>query len=162
MRKSRRGFSLFERILILFTLGIVAISSVYIWRNANNNKPLANKKLLVALKDSGSTNFTGWKLEIYTDGSAKLNCDTGPQLNKSCTSASFRSNTFFANRLSRDLAKIHLGTQYNCIRAVSFGSSESLIYGGKSITGIDCYFSTNSTSSLSKDILPFLQNVNLD
>lgn len=164
MKQRQQGFSILELVIVLLCISLLVITGLYIWHHTHpsSSNGSATKKSLVTLKDSGSTNFTGWSITIYSDGSAGLDCDSGPQPNKSCTSTSYKPNTFPAGKLSSDLAKTNLDSDYNCIRSVSTGSTETLVYKSKSITGIDCYFSANPTSSLSKDILPYLQKSNLN
>jgi len=93
---------------------------------------------------------------MYNDGSASLECKTGPQLNKACESSQFKAGTVPAGAVARDLAAAKLDANYTCARSVSFGASETLLYDGKKVTGFDCYLSQHPNAPLSRDIVQLL------
>jgi hypothetical protein len=156
MTKYQRGISIVVIIASILLVCLLAVG-VYVWHQQNLT---ANETVIVEIKNSGSTNFKGWDLSVYADGSARLDC-ASPQLHYSCSSASYGPSTFSATALSDDLSKTKLELRYNCIRSASFGSVETLIYKNTSITGIDCYFSANPDASLSRDVLSLLQEAHL-
>ena len=99
-----------------------------------------SKTALAELQDSGSTNAAGWDLIIYSDGSGKAG------------GTNFAAGTFAAGPLKQSLASTPLEAKYSCIRSVSFGTVQTLIYNGRSTVGVDCYVSANPEAGLSKNL----------
>jgi hypothetical protein len=157
MTKHRQGINKLVTIASILLVCLLA-AGVYAWHQQSLT---GNKTVIVEIKNSGSTNFKGWDLYVYADGSAMVDCSAGLQLHTSCSSASYGPSTFSANTLTSDLSKTKLDPQYTCIRSTSFGSTETLMYKNTSVSGIDCYFSTTPDASLSRDITPFLQKAHL-
>lgn len=152
------------RQLLMITLGIVLLLAITYWGSLldqKKNQATTNSTSLSTLAEvtnSGSTNFAGWNLTIYSDGSGRLVCDSGPQLHKACTSKTYGSSTFPA-ALKKDLANTRLsGYTSDCMSSVSFGSVDTLKYGNMRTSGIDCYAQTEHTP-LAKDLDAVLAKV---
>jgi len=145
---------------VLALVGAIAFAS---WRARHTTSSHSTSDLssVVEIRDSGSTNFAGWDLVIYSNGDSHLNCYSGPQLHTSCNASLYKTRTISIGTLQTDLATTQLSSQYDCIRSASFGTVETLVYKNRSITGIDCYFSANPNTPLSKDLVPVLQNADL-
>jgi hypothetical protein len=162
MRRNQKGFGVIEMLLAIVAVGLLGFTSWHVYHLKNSSGLSTSKPTVLAeIKNSGSTNFTSWNLILYSDDSAYLDCNNGTQAHRSCSNTSYRPRSFSSD-LQSDLAKAKLSSHYNCIRSVSFGTQETLIYKGRPTIGVDCYFSANPDSSLSKDIVPFLQKANLN
>jgi hypothetical protein len=154
------GFGLPE-ILVVISIVIVIVAGGWLVLQEQGQQGAGSGVTLVEITDAGSTNFTGWSLKLYTDGSGRLTCDSGPQLNKSCTSTSYRPGTFPAASLAHDLADTNLQSYKSaCIASASFGSVETLIYNGKRTRGIDCYAESAHTP-LANDLTTVFTNLDV-
>ena len=114
--------------------------------------PTRTRSLVMKLHNYGSTNFPGWQLFIYSDGSGELTSRTGPRLphrpkpSLKPERLAFRAHTFSARKLAFDLDHTNLSSiNGNCLRSASFGAVETLSHDSKSVTGIDCYIDAGQT-----------------
>lgn len=162
MQKQQSGFGVLEGILILLFAIVVAALALRTWRQhqtrAQTPSPISS---LVDIKNAGSTNVAGWNLQIYSDGSASLTCNTKSPRGPACHNTSYGPGTLPASALARDLTTAHLAAQYSCIRSASFGSVKTLTSKDMSSVGIDCYFAEHPDAALTQDIAPFLLKVHL-
>lgn len=111
------------------------------------------------LHNYGSTNFPGWQLTIFSDGSGELTSRTQPRrpldtkLSFKPEKLVFRAHTFNARKLAFDLDHTNLSAiSGNCVRSASFGAPETLRHDSKTVVGIDCYVMGYRTP-LSRDLV---------
>jgi hypothetical protein len=104
--------------------------------------PPSSQETLATIKNSGSTNMPGWTLTINKDGSGAITYDQtrrtgfGHYENKA-----FMAGTFDSKQLENLLAQIgDVSTIPNrgCIKSVSFGSTTTITYQGKTSGDLTC------------------------
>jgi len=165
MKKDERKLIIPGLILLFLILGTVLIFGLSLWR-ANDSKTGqagVSQQTLVTIKNSGSTNSTGWSLDVYSDGSGKLHCSSGPHRYQTCHDTSYKAGSFSVQTIPNDIANAHFNQRSNgCMRSVSFGTSETLVYNNESFNDFDCYMSENSTTALTMDVSAMLRQTGLD
>lgn len=116
-------------------------------RRGTDREPTAGRhadgNLLLRLRDHGSTNTPAWILAVGTDGSGVLTHDRRDDVNGDRT---FKAGTFDVRAIEALLARLDMAHLPGCspaesfapvevgIGSVSFGSSASLDYRGRSIS----------------------------
>lgn len=180
MNKNQKGFGVVEGLLILVIMGLIGFIGWYVWQSKNSVSSTYNNvakttntvtttggNILVEIKDSGSTNFAGWDLQVFTDGSGKVNLvpsgstTANPSISIS-GNKKFPIKTFTADSLKQSLDSTDLSSFANhCFRSASFGSTETLIYNGKTTNGIDCYMTTNPNNPLTTSLSSALKKAGL-
>ena len=100
-------------------------------------------EVLVVITNSGSTNAPGSTLTINTDGSGTLTYQEGTQGARfqSYRDRTFPAGTFESNQLENVLTQIKdVGTIPNrdCLKSVSFGSTTTITYQGKTSGDLSC------------------------
>jgi hypothetical protein len=97
--------------------------------------------VLVIITNSGSTNSPGYTLTINKDGSGSIKYEKGTWYFKTYTDKTFSTGTFDSSHLAAILAQIKdVGTipSHGCARSISFGSTTSITYDGKTSSDISC------------------------
>src|SRR5260221_12429292 len=114
---------------IVVIIGILALGifgSWYLSKQQTKSQQSLESNQIAVITNSGSTNFSGYKIIINKDGSGSIQ--------KSNINKSFSKGTFDAvnlqNTLNKlgDMSKITVG---HCKKSVSFGSLTKITYHGK-------------------------------
>lgn len=129
--------------LLLFSVTSASCGSTVIHDQGNREPPVDHHgygKLLLTLRDHGSTNTPAWVLAVNTDGSGVLRNDRRGEVNGNRT---FKAGTFDVRALEAMLKKLDIYHLPHCsptesiapvevnMGSVSFGSSASLDYRGR-------------------------------
>jgi hypothetical protein len=151
---NQKGFAVVEIVLTVLLLAAIGIAGYFVYKNHNTKASTASSTttsgsnttspVAVEIQDSGSTNEVGWDLIINSDGGGKIT-DAPAQANKSLTpprNQAFRAKTFDVSSLEQSIDTTNLSSYIAVCRgaSASFGTSETLIYNGKSYGGIGCYY----------------------
>jgi hypothetical protein len=157
--KHDRGFALTEIILIIVTLLALGFISFIFYHQLYRKTPQSTQApTLFEIANSGSTNTAGWLLSVRTDGSGTLVCKLGTH--PACKDTTYKPDTFPVISLSHSLATTTLKSYKNtCVYSPSFGSTDTLIYQGYHMDGIDCYVQ-NETTPLAQDLSMVLRKIN--
>lgn len=125
--------------LIIGVLLVIAVSTASIQAKHHSQD---NADLLVIITNSGSTNTPGATVAVNKDGSGTIayNRDNDPRFNK-YVDKTFPRGTFDVSQLAHMLAQIgNVETipKHHCIKSVSFGSTTTITYQGKTSGDISC------------------------
>ena len=128
---------------VALLLIIIGVTTTLIYRGGKAVASLPpSGDTLATIRNSGSTNTPGWTLAINTDGSGAITYDQtrrtgfGHYENKA-----FTAGTFDSEQLETLLAQIgDVSTIPNrgCIKSVSFGSTTTITYQGKTSGDLTC------------------------
>jgi hypothetical protein len=99
--------------------------------------------ILAVITNSGSTNMPGSTLTINNDGSGSLTYRRGAQEQRfqRYVDKIFTAGTFDSSQLASVLAQIQdVSTipNHNCVKSVSFGSTTTITYQGKTSGDLSC------------------------
>ncbi len=136
----------------LFWLGLVitgillitaSITRLEVMASSSSQHPQDAHGVLAVITNSGSTNSPGSQLIIYNDGSGYLTFQQRPwqQPSKQYVNKTFPPGTFDSSQLARILAQIHDITSvpgHGCFKSISFGSTTTITYNGKTSGDISC------------------------
>ena len=111
--------------------------------------PRGGTAMSLVITNSGSTNMPAARLTIHSDGSATLVYDrplhaTGLKH----ADRHFPAHTFSTTRLEDLLARIGEADtipNHNCVKSVSFGSTTTLTYNGKTSGDLSCISSEDTS-----------------
>lgn len=123
--------------------------------------PQANE-LLAVITNSGSTNTPGSTLTIMKDGSGSLTYQKGAQEDRfgRFVNKTFSQGTFESSQLENLLTQIKdVGTIPNrdCLKSVSFGSTTTITYQGKTSGDLSCL--SNEDPQIFLDLKNLLQSM---
>ncbi len=126
------------RIVIIILILLIVIGSIYVFWPVRQG----NEKLLLSVENTASTNFLGYKLNIFIDGSGEIYMGD-PTMGRisNVPIHTFPKGTFNINLLDYNLTKINnvsIPPTYLCVKSVSFGTSTYLIYRGHMSGDIQC------------------------
>jgi hypothetical protein len=137
--------SLFWLGLAVMVIVLIAIIAKRIQARARSGNQHAGETpgVLAVITNSGSTNAPGSTLTINTDGSGTLTYQKGTQGARfqSYRDRTFPTGTFESNQLENVLTQIKdVGTIPNrdCLKSVSFGSTTTITYQGKTSGDLSC------------------------
>lgn len=128
---------------VALLLIILGVTTTLIYREG---KPVASLPpsgdTLAMIRNSGSTNTPGWTLTINTDGSGAIAYNQTRRTSFShYENKAFAAGTFDSKQLETLLARIgDVSTIPNrgCIKSVSFGSTTTITYQGKTSGDLTC------------------------
>ncbi len=102
--------------------------------------PTLHLNSVITIRNSGSTNQPGWRLDIFSNGSGNLLISPHKEQRKRSVSKVYQPNTFHEIKKTldqiNDVAAIH--TVSSCIKSVSFGSKTTVSYKGKTSGDVSC------------------------
>ena len=132
-------------ILLVIAVSIQAIATHHSQDNAN---------VLVIITNSGSTNTPGATVTVNKDGSATISYDrdNDQRFNK-YVDKTFPRGTFDVSQLAHILVQIgNVETipEHHCIKSVSFGSTTTITYQGK--TSGDMFCRSNEDPQIYQDL----------
>ncbi len=141
--------TLFFIITAIFGMQVFAVhfnsaaSSGSSHHDTGQNPPVAKPtgEQLAVITNSGSTNLPGLTLTINKDGSGSLHFDKGRNQLKRDKDQTFPSGTFDTTKLSsilnqlQDMSKV---PNHSCLKSVSFGTTTTITYNGKTSGDISC------------------------
>ena len=127
--------------LIMGILLVIAVSMVSIQAIATHHSQ-DNANVLVIITNSGSTNTPGATVTVNIDGSGTITYDrdNDPRFNK-YVDKTFPRGTFDVSHLAHMLVQIgnvETISEHHCIKSVSFGSTTTISYQGKTSGDMSC------------------------
>ena len=124
--------------------------------------PQKVNEVLAVITNSGSTNAPGSTLTIMKDGSGSLTYQKGAQEERFSrfVNKTFPRGTFESNQLENMLTQIKdVGTIPNrdCLKSVSFGSTTTITYQGKTSGDLSCL--SNEDPKIFLDLKKLVQSM---
>lgn len=117
----------------------------------------------VSIRNTGSTNTSGWTLSIYTDGSGALSYASGAS---NSSSKQYGSGYFDVNKLADLIANVgsmsSLQPSSSVMKSASFGTSEYATYSGSTSGDLEAGYSgtSSATQQLHSYLLGLIQLAN--
>lgn len=137
-------------IALLVIVGIAIYIQHQQSTTATSSQPQGKRSttnLVATVNTSGSTNTSGYQLYIYDNGGATLTCANTRNYSIHCTNKIYPAGTFQVQNLEKTLAKIGdvstVQPRSGCVKSVSFGTSQSITYNGKTSGDLSCIQSTD-------------------
>src|SRR5437879_3615229 len=148
-------------VVFIFLLTTIAKRILAMARSISRH-PQDTNGVLAVITNSGSTNAPGSTLTIMKDGSGSLTYQKGAQEERFSrfVNKTFPRGTFESNQLENMLIQIKdVGTIPNrdCLKSVSFGSTTTITYQGKTSGDLSCL--SNEDSKIFLDLKKLVQSM---
>lgn len=107
-----------------------------------------------AIVDSGSTNTSGYRIDVASDGGGRLTMEPHPGSDVSTTPKNFRMDAALAQRFFNDLKAVRdvKVAGVPCMKSASFGTSTHVKYGEWTSPDLDCPSPNELMNALIEDV----------
>ncbi len=160
--KARKQYLLWIVGIVIVIIGVIMMNE----RETGQQPSYAQTRhtgptsVIATITNSGSTNLPGATLTIKSDGSGALQYEKGRGSFTRVQDRAFPSGTFDNIRLASLLAEIKdvsLIPDHNCIKSVSFGSTTTITYKGRTSGDLSCL--SHQDGNLFMDLRSLVENL---